>query len=415
MNPAAQGGGEKKMRHLSFGLASIAAAALAMAVLPPPAKAEEGPIRIGEVNSYTGMAAFTAPYRNGWQLAIEEINAAGGVLGRKLEVVSRDDGLKPEDAVRAANELVTNEKVAVLAGGFLSNVGLALADFAAQNKILYLASEPLTDALVWSKGNKYTFRLRPSTYMQSAMLAEEAAKLPAKKWATVAPNYEYGQSSVAAFKQLLQRDKSGVTFVAEQWPALGKIEAGPTVQALAAASPEAIFNVEFGGDLTKFVREGETRGLFKNRTVVSLLTGEPEYLDPLKDDAPAGWIVTGYPYDQIETPEHKKFRDAYEKKFKDYPRLGSVVGYSTMKALAAAFAKAGSTDTEKLVAAMAGLQFETPFGQVTFRASDHQSTMGAFVGKTAVKNGRGTMVDWHYADGAKYLPSDAEVKKLRPE
>jgi branched-chain amino acid transport system substrate-binding protein len=388
---------------------------LALAALALPAAAQQGPIKVGEINSYTGMAAFTLPYRNGWQLAVEEVNAKGGVLGRKLEIVSRDDGLKPEDAIRSANELVSNEKVALIAGGFLSNVGLALADFAAQNKIMYLASEPLTDALVWLKGNRYTWRLRPSTYMQSAMLAEEAAKLPARKWATIAPNYEYGQSAVAAFKQLLQAKRPDVTFVAEQWPALGKIEAGPTVQALAAAQPEAIFNVTFGGDLPKFVREGETRGLFKNRSVVSLLTGEPEYLDPLKDETPQGWIVTGYPWDQIDTPEHTAFRDAYRKKFNDYPRLGSVVGYSTVKALAAMLQKAGSTETEKMLAAMAGLEFDTPFGKASFRASDHQSTMGAYVGKTTVKEGRGTMSDWRYADGAKYLPSDAEVKKLRPQ
>jgi branched-chain amino acid transport system substrate-binding protein len=388
---------------------------LALAALALPAAAQQEPIKIGEVNSYTGMAAFTAPYRNGWQLAVEEVNAKGGVLGRKLEVVSRDDGLKPEDAVRAANELVSNEKVALIAGGFLSNVGLALADFAAQNKIMYLASEPLSDALVWSKGNHYTWRLRPSTYMQAAMLAEEAAKLPAKKWATIAPNYEYGQSSVAAFKKLLQEKRPDVSFVAEQWPALGKIEAGPTVQALAAAQPDAIFNVTFGGDLPKFVREGETRGLFKDRPVVSMLTGEPEYLDPLKDETPKGWIVTGYPWGQINTPEHTAFRDAYRKKFNDYPRLGSVVGYSTIKAITAMLEKAGSTDTEKMLAAMAGLTFDTPFGKASFRAIDHQSTMGAYVGKTDVKEGRGTMADWRYADGAKYLPSDAEVKKLRSQ
>jgi branched-chain amino acid transport system substrate-binding protein len=387
----------------------------ALLALALPATAQQAPIKVGEINSYTGMAAFTLPYRNGWQLAVEEVNAKGGINGRKLEVISRDDSLKPEDAIRAANELVSNEKVALIAGGFLSNVGLALADFAAQNKVLYVASEPLTDALVWSKGNKYTYRLRPSTYMQAAMLAEEAAKLPAKKWATIAPNYEYGQSSVAAFKKLLQEKRPDVTFVAEQWPALGKIEAGPTVQALAASQPEAIFNVTFGPDLPKFVREGETRGLFKNRAVVSMLTGEPEYLDPLKDETPHGWIVTGYPWEQISTPEHTAFRDAYKKKFNDYPRLGSVVGYSTIKAIAAMLEKAGSTDTEKMLAAMGGLEFDTPFGKSSFRAVDHQSTMGAYVGKTTVRDGRGTMSDWRYADGSKYLPSDEEVRKLRPQ
>src|SRR5258708_35955986 len=190
-----------------------------------PAAAQQGPIKIGEINSYSGMAAFTAPYKNGLILAEEETTAAGGVLGRKIEIITRDDGLKPEDAVRAANELVTNDKVALLAGGFLSNVGLALSDFAAQNKILFLASEPLTDALTWSMGNAYTYRLRPSTYMQAAMLAEEAAKLPAKKWATVAPHYELRQSAVDRVLKLLQAKRPDGIFVAEQWPALSKIEA----------------------------------------------------------------------------------------------------------------------------------------------------------------------------------------------
>ena len=235
------------------------------------------------------MPAFTIPYRNGWELAVEEVNAAGGVLGRKLEVISRDDGGKPDDATRHASELLTSQKVDLLAGTFLSNVGLAVSDIALRNKVLFVAAEPLTDALVWEKGNRYTFRLRPSTYMQSAMLAEEAAKLPAKRWATLAPNYEYGQSAVASFKELLKAKRPDVEFVEEQWPALGKLEAGATVQALAAAKPDAIFNVTFGADLTKFVREGNLRGLFEGRAVVSMLTGEPEYLDPLKDETP-GWM-----------------------------------------------------------------------------------------------------------------------------
>ena len=190
-------------------------------------------------------------------------------------------------------------------------------------------AEPLTDAITWSKGNRYTFRLRPSNYMQAAMLAEEAAKLPAKRWATIAPNYEYGQSAVAVFKKLMSEKRPDIQWVDEQWPPQGKIDAGPVLQAINAAKPEAILNVEFGADLVKLVREGNTRGLFKNRSVVSFLTGEPEYLDPLKDETPEGWIVTGYPWYDIKTPEHDAFLKAYQDKYHDYPRLGSVVGYQT--------------------------------------------------------------------------------------
>jgi branched-chain amino acid transport system substrate-binding protein len=393
------------MKKLFAGVVALLTASLAEA---------QEPIRIGEISSYSTVPAFTVPYRNGWQLAVEEINASGGLLGRKVEVISRDDAGKPDDATRHASELLASQKVDLLTGTFLSNVGLAVSDIALRNKVLFVAAEPLTDALVWEKGNRYTFRLRPSTSMQAAMLVEEAAKLPAKRWATVAPNYEYGQSAVAVFKELLKAKRPDVEFVAEQWPALGKLEAGATVQALAAAKPDAIFNVTFGADLTKFVREGNLRGLFESRSVVSMLTGEPEYLDPLKDETPQGWIVTGYPWDQIRIPAHDRFVDSYKRRFKDPPRLGSVVGYTTMMSIAEGIRKARSVDTEKLVKAFRGLEVQTVFGPITYRASDHQSTLGAFVGKLDQKDDRGVMVDWRYADGKNYLPSDAQVKKLRP-
>ena len=154
-------------------------------------------------------------------------------------------------------------------------------------------------------------------------------------------------------------------------------------------------------DLAKFVREGNTRGVFKNRTVVSLLSGEPEYLDPLKDEAPVGWIVTGYPWNEIKTPEHKAFVAAYQKRWNDYPRLGSIVGYDTIKSLAAGIAKANSTDTEKLVEAFRGLKVRRPVRRRSrIGPVDHQATIGAYVGKIALKNGKGTMGDFKYVDGA---------------
>ncbi|HVZ51892.1 MAG TPA: ABC transporter substrate-binding protein [Pseudolabrys sp.] len=371
-------------------------------------------IKIGELNSYKAVPAFLDPYKKGMEMAIEEINAKGGINGKKLEVISRDDGANPGEAVRVAEELVTREGVTAIAGTFLSNIGLAVTNFAGQKKVFFLAAEPLTDKITWADGNKYTFRLRASTYMQTAMLMPAAVAAKKKRWALVYPNFEYGQAAAAAFKELMKKAQPDVEFVTEQSPPLGKIDAGAVAQAIDDAKPDAIFNVEFGPDLAKFVREGNTRGIFKGRTVVSLLSGEPEYLDPLKDEAPVGWIVTGYPWNKIDMPEHKAFLAAYQKKYNDYPRLGSIVGYETIKSLAAGIAKAGSTDPDKLVAAFKGLKVDSPFGPITYRASDHQATMGAFVGKIALENGKGTMVDFKYVDGASVLPSDAEVKKLRP-
>ena len=341
------------------------ASVLAAASFVLPAWAQDT-IKIGELNSYKVFAAFLEPYKKGWEMAVDEVNAAGGVLGKKIEIVSRDDNGNPADAVRVAEELLSLEKVAFLIGTFPSNVGLAVADFAKQRKTLFIAAEPLTDKIVWDAGNANTFRLRASTYMQTAMLIPD------------------------------------------------KIDAGALTQALADAKPEAIFSSLFGADLAKFVREGQQRGLFKGVEVFNLLAGEPEYLDPLKDEAPVGWYVTGYPWYDIKTPEHKKFLDAYQAKYKDYPRLGSVVGYSTVMAAAAVMKKAGSLEQEKLIAAMANLPVGTPFGTVTFRALDHQSTMGAYVGRIGLKDGKGVMTDWRFVDGKDALPSDEDIKKMRP-
>ena len=374
------------------------------------------PIKIGEINHYKRLAAFAEPYKKGIELALEEINAEGGVLDRPLEFIFRDDQGDPGEAIKIAEELMTSEGTAMITGSILSNVGLAIASLAAEKEWVYLAAEPLADAVTWSQGNPWTFRLRASTYMQAAMLAEQAAQTDAVKYATIAPNYAYGKDAVAAFKEVLTELKPEVEFVGEQWPALFKIDAGAEVQALERAKPDAIYNVTFGPDLAKFVREGGTRGLFDGRTVYGLLSGEPEYIEPLGDEAPEGWVVTGYPwYDFTEDDgANKAFVDAYQARWEETPKLGSLVGYMTAQSIAAAIEKAGSTEGDAIRQAFEGLTVETPVDTITFREIDNQATMGAFVGKTMLKDGAGVMTDWTYKDGADYLPSDEEVAKLRP-
>ncbi|HUH60425.1 MAG TPA: ABC transporter substrate-binding protein [Candidimonas sp.] len=371
-------------------------------------------IKIGEINSYKNQPAFLGPYKKGMELAVEQINSAGGVNGKSFELIVRDDNANPGDAVRAAEELLARDKVDVLAGTFLSHIGLAVTDFAKHKKTFFLASEPLTDKIVWAEGNRYTYRLRNSTYMQVAMLIPAAVKMNKKRWAIVYPNYEYGQSAVATFKTLLKQAQPDVEFVAEQASPLGKIDAGSVVQALADAKPDAMFNVLFATDLAKFVRAGTQRNFFKDLSVVSMLTGEPEYLDTLGAETPVGWVVTGYPWYAIDTPEHKAFLQAYQARFDDYPRLGTIVGYNTILSLAAGIKKAGSTDTEALIQAFKELEVNTPFGRIVYRGIDHQSTMGAYVGTLDVKDGKGIMKDFVYVDGATVQPSDEQVRQWRP-
>ncbi|CAM5181971.1 Branched-chain amino acid transport system substrate-binding protein OS=Castellaniella defragrans OX=75697 GN=HNR28_002066 PE=3 SV=1 [Castellaniella defragrans] len=396
------------------GVYSALLVGLAGVLFSSTASAAQDTIKIGELNSYKSQPAFLGPYKNGMDLALDEINKAGGVNGKQLQLIIRDDNANTGDAVRAAEDLLVSDKVDVLMGTFLSNVGLAVSDYAKHKKRFFLASEPLTDKIVWKDGNRYTYRLRASTYMQVAMLVPEAVKMHKKRWALVYPNYEYGQSAAETFKALMKKAQPDVEFVAEQATPLGKIDAANVVQALADAKPDAMFNVLFATDLAKFVRAGTQRNFFKGLSVVSLLTGEPEYLDPLGDETPVGWVVTGYPWYAIDTPEHKAFLKAYEDKYHDYPRLGTIVGYTAVKSLAEGMKKAGSTDTDALIKAFAGLKVDMPFGPITYRAIDHQSTMGAYVGVLAKKDGKGIMTHIRYVNGADVLPPDAVVRTLRP-
>ena len=378
------------------------------------ARAQGAPIRIGELNSYSRFAAFAVPYRNAMQLAQDQINGTGGVMGgRRLEFIFRDDGSTPGDAVRVAEELVTRENVSFLAGTFLSNVGLAVADFANQRRMLFLATEPLSDAITMAQGNRFTFRLRPSTFMQTRMLTESVRGRDIRRWGIVAPNYEYGQSAAANFKRLIVQAIPNAEIVVEQYPALGRVDAGATVGALAQARPDGIFNVLFGADLTQFVREGNTRGLFERRTVLSLLTGEPEYLIPLGDETPEGWIVTGYPWEQITTPAHVQFVTDYRARFNDTPRLGSLLGYVTVQLVRDMLNKAASTETERMITALEDLRFDTIVGPMLMRGLDNQATHGAWVGETTLRGRVGAMKNWRFEDGANHMFAETEVRAAR--
>ena len=395
-----------------FHLLRLAAAA-SVAVCLVPAHAQNT-IKIGELNSYKAQPAFLDPYKKGWELAIEEINAKGGVLGRKLEVVSRDDGGNPGDAVRVADELVTREGVNILAGTFLSNIGLAVTEFAGKKQVFFLAAEPLTDKITWQNGNKYTFRLRASTYMQVAMVMPAAIAAKKKRWALVYPNFEYGQSAVEQLQEAAQGRAAGRRVRHRPGDA-----ARPAGRRRGRAGDR---RRQAGRDLQHRVRrrarQVRARGQYARR-VQEPVRRKPSLRRARVSRSAQGRRAGRLGGDRLSVGQdryaaHKAFVDAYRKKYNDYPRLGSIVGYVTMKSLAAGIAKAGSTDTEKLIAAFKGLAVDSPFGPFVYRASDHQATMGAYVGTIAIEKGAGTMADFKYIDGAAVLPSDADVKKLRP-
>jgi branched-chain amino acid transport system substrate-binding protein len=399
-----------RKRFKLFGITALLALAAA-----GPAVGQAPPIRIGEINSYTGpVAVFTHPYRNGLQMAVDEINAKGGVLGRKLELIHRDDNFSPADAVRLANELVLNQKVDLLAGTFLSPIALAVSNYALEKKVVFVAAEALTNQLTWEKGNRYTFRVRNPMYMLTSMLVGKASTFKCTRWAGIGPINEAISDLMKDFQTQMKAKNPDFVWAGELFFPNQKLNPGSAIDSLARMKPDCLLNGTFGPDLIGFAREGNTRGFFKTVQVASVLSGEPEYYEPLNDDTPVGWWVTGYAWEDDNRPEHKKFRDDYTKRFGTYPRFGSLIGYVTIQAIAAGIQRAGSTDAEKLIQGLRGAQWQSPVGQMTMRAADHQSTLGSWVGQLGLKNGKATMVNWTWVDGATALPPEAEARSRRP-
>jgi branched-chain amino acid transport system substrate-binding protein len=315
--------------------------------------------------------------------------------------------------VRLANELVLNEKVDLLAGTFLSPVALAVANYANEQKVVFVAAEALTNQLTWEKGSRYVFRVRNPMSMLTQMLVNKAITLKCSRWAGLGPINEAISDMMNEFKATMPTKRADFVWTGELYFPNQKFNPGSSITRLEDMKPQCLLNGTYGPDLIKFAREGKTLGFFDQVQVVSVLSGEPEYMDPLGADTPVGWWVTGFPLDD-DRPALKKFKDDYTALFKETPRFGSLIGYITVETIAAGIARAGSTATDKLIEGLKGATFQSPIGELTMRAGDHQLTLGSWVGQLALKDDKPVMVNWQFIDGKDVLPSEADGAKRRP-
>lgn len=371
-------------------------------------------IRIGEINTYSpsALSGFMEKYRQGIDMYVEEVNR-GGLLGRPLEVIYRDDALNTETAAKAAETLLLEDKVDLIAGTFTSDVGLAVARVADRLKRVFVATEPRTDLIVWDQGSRYVFRIRTSQYMMASMLVSHAAAALPQRVTSISPDYHGAKRMAEMGRKMLAEARPDIVFGESQFFKLGAIDEG-VMDRLAATKPGAIFSVVYGSDLLPFVRMGRERGLFGETVVLSPLA-DPEYLLTVGDELPEGWIVLGYPGENDRRPEHLRFFNTYRERFGTEPDAAALIGYMGFQAIGAAIQRAGSVDTEALISAFRGLDFDSPIGSIRVRAGDHQATVGNWIGRTAVRNGQPVVVDCKFLDGADYLPPEEDAAKLRPE
>jgi len=384
------------------------------------AAAQGKAIRIGEINSYSGLATvYTFPYREGIHMAVKEINDAGGVLGRPLEFIFRDDKLKPDEAVKAARELVGQEKVDFLAGCISSGVGLAISAYAKEAKTLYFATHCQTSRLTWDDGHRYVAHTTNNVNQYIRALAKKAAATPYKKWAHISPDYEYGHNVWDEFIAYLKQLKPDVQVVQQNWPKLGETDHSSYITALLQSGAEGMLSVVWGAQEIAFVKQARPFGLFEKIHLVSASVGNPDELDPLGKEAPVGALTPGFAwYDEGMQKRHPKLSEwvkKYEARTKKEPTLGASWGYASTYLIAEAIKRAKSADAEKVIAVLGeGYEMEFPWGKVIMRGCDQQAIPPQWTGVVKMNaQGKPVLADIEETHGKDLIKSCDEVAKLR--
>ncbi|MBV9377025.1 MAG: ABC transporter substrate-binding protein [Alphaproteobacteria bacterium] len=360
----------------------IVALFCATGVVSMPASGAE-PIKIGFPIPLSGpTAVYGEPVLKGAELAVSEINAKGGVLGRKLELLSRDSKANADEAVRLARELIIKDNVDFLAGTLTSAEAPAVSTVAKENKIVFIAptskSTILTDP---AHIHPYIFRVSSNTDVEGLAGATLVARWKdVKTVATIAPDYAYGRDSIAAFKASLKKLRPDIQIVDEQWPKLGEPDFTAFITAQMGKKPDAVYCSLFAGDFVTFTKEATPRGYFKaiaNRMVDGAEVGTTDEAQALGGDYPYGIISDSYDpviFTGNEPPEHKKFIEDLKAFTKaKYASGWSIVGYQAIYALADGINRAGNTKSDDVAKALPGMTFDTPVGKRTFSAKSHET------------------------------------------
>ncbi len=343
------------------------------------------PIKIGAIYIMSGPWAIYGHFaRDGIQLAIEEINAGGGVLGRQLEFTIEDSTGEADVAVQAASKLVLQDRVDVLLGIDSNHVAHAMAPAVLELKRPLLITHAATPDVTGKLCNKYVFRSSVNMNQNLKAAALMAKEIGATRWTTIGPNSAFGQQSWEFFQKYLEELEPSTKFMEPAFTKLGTQDFTPFINKVIAAKPDGVMISLGGGDLVTFVRQANTLGFFDQEfQVLMTLGGATEVLYALRRHMPTGlWVGTRYWFAAKDTAINTKFVEDYKKRFDTYPSYNAQNAYTGVYVYKAAIEKAGSTDADEVVAAMSGLTITAPIGTFTLRAEDHQATVDGFWGVT---------------------------------
>lgn len=364
-------------------LISIFIVAVFCTVLIAPSYAADV-IKIGIVDAYTGPAtSYTQDVLDGFKMSVEKINAKGGVLGKKIEFITRDDKFKPDIALAMAKELVLKEKVDILMGTINSGSALAVSDLAKNEKIPFFVTYSKSEKIIKEKGHRYVFNMNENTEMAGRAAAVALSKMKYIKYWIAGDDYEYGHAIANAVWNNLQKKNPKVKKIGESWWKLGEADFTPYITQILAAKPDFIIVATGGSGMVNFQKAAKATGLSQKIPFYQHTANELGTLLPQGKEAPEGvYGTSNYFFYYPNTKDNKAFADEFMKNYKRYPKAAAIVGYVTAQFIAEGFKKAGKVNNEALITALEGMKVNSPIGALEIRACDHQLLLPTYFGVT---------------------------------
>ena len=338
-----------------------------------------------------GGAVYGVPAMAGHQLAVEELNAKGGIMGRKIESVERDDKMNPSAASSTMKELITKDKVDIVVGGLSSAVGLAMSEVSKQEKVVYISTIPKTIQMTTDKLHKYVFRTASNTDFEGDTMAMLAGKNKLSKICHLQLDYAYGNDLEAGILKAMPKHAPNAKIVLTLKPKLGATDFNPFIPQVMAAGCDGVLSGLWGPHFVSWVKQAAPLGFFsKIKWISGGEIASHEIAGELKADYPDNVISNTYElWYHANDPSHKEFQAKLAKKLNtpETPQW-AVLGYIGVMYTAAAMEKAKSTDADKVAAALEGLTIGTPVGKLTIDPKSHQANIGQFWGPMVKKPDR---------------------------
>ncbi len=391
-------------------LGCLAKGALAASLLAwsAPAVAEEE-IRVGVLYPTSGFCIiFGQPALEGHEIMVKKINDAGGLLGKKIVTVHRDSKCKPDEATAAARDLVSKDGVQFLLGGVSSSVGQAISEIAKQEKVIYIAAIPKTTKMTDAEHfHKYVFRAAANSNTEGKSAAVIADRLGMNKICTILMDYSYGHSLSESFIAHMKKIRPEAEIVAQEWPKQGTTDYTAYITKIMGAGCDGVFSGVWGALFPAFAKQAKPFGFFEQFKFVSAgEIGSPEVSQEMGADMPSGiWANSYEVFYYPDTPAHQAYvKELQAATGETFTPSWPITGYMAMEWLAAGIEKAGSTDTDAVIAALEGLTIDTPIGKQTMRASDHQANRGQFWGEMNASNIEGYSAK--IMNPVEYIPAD---------